>query len=199
MIEQLLADLRAGGDATALRNALTPIITAMSAEYTGQAFVQLVAAVEELRTNDLSAADVAAFIQERTAYAPRHQKRLDRDLLGIPESTARARTAKGKHVPRVKAIGEGLTEDRTLSRDGATWTQSDRASARVSRPNVVQEADELLSHAKTPFQRRVASLAGEGKSDEAIAAELGTTTSRIKRTITILRNRAGFNYPRDAA
>lgn len=204
-MQQLLDDLRAGGDAAPLRNALVYVIADMPAKYTGLAFERLAAAVEELRTNGLPAAEVPEFVRRRTAYAPREQDRQDRDILGIPESTVRTRAARMKtseeeppyipDTPRVKSIGEALSDSTSLQRDGRTWTRPDRVATRLATADSDQEADELLRYARTPFQRRVAWRHLHGHTNQEIAAELGTTPTRIKRTITTLRHEAGYDYP----
>lgn len=187
---ELIAAWRAGEPVGAeLRRALSPLVEELHANYWGPAFLTLADLVDELRDSDIPAADVLDWVRERIAYAPREQKRWERNLLDIPESTARTRRNAGQHVP-------GLCEAKPCLPDAGSSrrkTPGLRPAQKYSgSPDPEQERNELLSFAKTDYEKLVGRCFLFGDTNEEAAVKLNTTETMIKRIETILRKRAGY-------
>lgn len=187
-LTNLLAAWRRGDPvAKELRDLFAPLVTALPDDTWGMAFELLAEAVDELQTNSVPADEVKDFIRNRIRYAPKEQRDEDWAIVAVPESTRRVRTKNNQHTPSVVE----LTDETVHTPRGKSCVVEKPAGT----PCPVQERDELLTAAKTGFEKLVANLAATGYSDAEIAKELKTTTTRIKRVVTILRNRLGFTYP----
>jgi hypothetical protein len=194
-IAPLLADVRAGKPTEALRNALAPLLLHHRDRYLGMAFELLSKSLDELASDhSIPASEVVEYVRRKTAFAPKAQRDQDLAIVAIPESTLRTRAANGQHVPRVQQADDSLSTDSVGAvRVGRRWVQSHRPRVKIGTPDPRQERDELRFYARTQHEWDVAVLTD--MTAEQIAADLDKSLASIRKTLTTLRNRAGFSYP----
>lgn len=194
----LLSDLRAGRPVQKLlRDGLVGLLDNLPAKSWAMGYEMLSDLIDELATNDVRADDLQRHAWSVIRYAPKAQKEEDLSVVKIPKSTRSTRKNQGKHTPSVQQFDDVVDDDGEA--EGGELYVVDDPSCPVGTSSPEVERDELISFARTDFEKIVAWRIKVGQCNEQIAHDLSTTVSRIRRTETILRNRAGYPKPRKSA